>query len=227
MRAHLPECDACRGYYERRLRVSLLDPKALTAPDRLGRPLGLGGRGWRRGWVSALAVAVAALFTVWMGPRSEPRFQARGGAAAPAASPSTSVTAYRLGPSRLPVPVGSAVQSSDELAFAYRNSAGKQRLFVVGVDEHGHSFWFHPAWTDASQNPEGVRIQKSDALVELPAAVRHRLEGRSLQLRAIFTDEPLTVRDIEERIRATAPDAALLRLAPQTVQQSLQLRVNP
>jgi hypothetical protein len=41
MRAHLPDCAACRRHYERGMLFARLDPQGLTAVDRIGNGLGL------------------------------------------------------------------------------------------------------------------------------------------------------------------------------------------
>ena len=40
MRAHLPACPTCREAYQRHLVVAELDPRAISAQDRLGKALG-------------------------------------------------------------------------------------------------------------------------------------------------------------------------------------------
>ena len=87
MRLHLVDCADCRAYYDRHLRLALVDPQAaLPANERLARGLGLSPRrpaGGRRGWL-ALAATAATCAVVLLavgrgGERADP--QPRGGAA--------------------------------------------------------------------------------------------------------------------------------------------------
>ena len=50
-------------------------------------------------------------------------------------------------------PADGWMSAGDELAFAYRNPTGFTRLMMFGVDDRGDIYWFHPAWTDATQDP--------------------------------------------------------------------------
>ena len=64
--------------------------------------------------------------------------------------------------------------------------------------------------------PAAVPIAPGAELRELPAAIRHGLDGRELVVYGLFLDEPLTVRAVEERLaRApTGAEAAALRAIP-------------
>ncbi len=92
------------------------------------------------------------------------------------------------------------VYAGDELAFAYRNPAGKGRLLVFAVDEHGHVYWYHPGWSDAGENPTAVPISAGPGLHELPAAVLHKFDGERIMIHALFTDRELSVRQIEAAV---------------------------
>jgi hypothetical protein len=99
---------------------------------------------------------------------------------------------------------GDVVHPGDELAFAYRNPAGKGRLLVFAVDEHGHVYWYHPGWSHAGENPTAVPISAEPGLHELPAAVLHKFDGERIMIHALFTDRELTVR----QAAAAAPGRA-------------------
>jgi hypothetical protein len=71
---------------------------------------------------------------------------------------------------------------------------------LLGVDEHGAVYWYYPAWTDPSATPSALPISTSGGLVELPDAIRHPLRDKQLRLLSIFTNQPLTVRQVEERL---------------------------
>src|SRR6185503_7011290 len=93
--------------------------------------------------------------------------------------------------------VASEIRSDDELAFAYTNNGGFTHFLSFGVDEHGHVYWYHPAWTSASDSPESVRIEVGPAVHEIREAVAQTLDGSELRLVSVFTRAPIHVRDVE------------------------------
>ena len=238
MRAHLPLCDACHGYYEQHLLMSTLDPAGLPREARLARGLGLrpARAPWRvsLGWLGVTATAFAALAIVVYGSGGLSRHRGgtdgsetsaasdsvttRGGPAGVAAARTPEVQIYRFASG---APAGAAerasdvVHAGDELAFAYRNPVGKGRLLVFAVDEHGHVYWYHPAWSDAAANPTAVPISAEPGLHELPAAVLHKFDGERIMVHALFTDRELSVRQVESAVAAAlARDHASGATAP-------------
>lgn len=222
MRAHLDGCETCRARYRRRLLLAKLDPQALSADVRIAQGLGLRKERApaRFAWpaVAALLAAAAAVLLLLRAPH-EPRaphadegFAARGGDAGArveqdaAASP---LHVYRV-PSREegrggPVPLFETVQRHAELAFAYENGDRKKYLMIFAVNEDGRVYWFYPGWTDPTANPRAVAITAEAGLHELPDAVVHRFDGSKLELHALFLDEPMTVREIEQGLVAGRP----------------------
>jgi hypothetical protein len=119
-------------------------------------------------------------------------------------------------------PVEGTISAGDELAFAYENRAGKKRLMIFAVDEHRHVYWFFPAWQDPAGDPEAIAAEPGERPHELREAVRHAFDGQRLLVRAIFTDEPATVREVERRLeRGETP------LVPGSLEQSIPLSVAP
>ncbi|HEX4628098.1 MAG TPA: hypothetical protein VH137_04840, partial [Gemmatimonadales bacterium] len=171
LRGHLPTCSECRGFYERHLQLSRLDPAALAPEERIARGLGLRPR--RRPVVAlgALGLAsAAAAAAMLMFLRPSPRadgFTARGNVAA-SAERSSRVFVYEVDRDGHPAPAADSVKSGDELAFAYENGAGKRRLAVFGVDEGGQVYWFFPAWTSEASDPVAVSIEGDARRHELP-----------------------------------------------------------
>jgi hypothetical protein len=211
MRDHLGWCAPCRAHYDGRLRLAALLPDgAPTARERLARGLGLAAPArasglWWKG-LAPVAVGLCVLVAVRHGapPVEDP--QARGGGAR-----GSHLLVYEVGQHH---DVHSAIGQIDRgsgLAFAYVNGAHRQRLLVFGVDEARHVYWYHPAWTDARQNPSGVAIAGDDTLHEIPQAVTQPLAGRRLQIFGAFGDEGLSVREIEAAV-ARAPAEADGRL---------------
>lgn len=204
MRDHLPACPGCRDHYDRHLQLAALDPRALSSEERIARGLGLSaGRRTRAGWrlagltVAAGLAAAVVLILPRGGHEGDCGFAARGGAGPGGAE----LVVYRV-PARplAPRPAGDVVAPSDELAFAYRDPIGKGRLMIFGVDEHRHVYWYHPAWSRAEENPSGIAISTAPGLHELPEAVTQRLDGEELSMHALFSDQAITVRQVEAAV---------------------------
>ncbi len=118
----------------------------------------------------------------------------------------------------------STIAADDELAFAYRNEVGKAFLMIFAVDGQGEILWYHPAWTRASDNPGALPISKQLGFKELPEAVRHRLQGPSLTVYALFMDSPLDVRTVESRV---TPHGFLPRADAGELLRTVVLEVRP
>ena len=217
LRAHLPGCDACRAHYERHLLLAELDPRAPSAKQRLARGLGLRATAPRpvRAWASGLMlVATAACAALLVLPRLQTEdagdgFTARGGTP-PAVALPAALQVYRALPDgRGAEPVTSRVRPDDALAFAYRNPLGMEHLLVFGVDEAGSVYWYHPAWTDAAQDPQAVPARPGGGPHELPEAVRHRTDGRQLTIYTLLSQRRIDVQSVEDAIRRAGPTGPL------------------
>jgi len=177
----------------------------------------------RIGWPVLLSAAVAAgLVAVVALPRrptTESEFKARGPAHGLPTAPkarAADLLVYRIGPGGRSEPLGDSMRRDDELAFAYRNEGGAQRLLVFGRDEHGHFYWYHPAWTDPAQNPEAIELAREPGPHELPAAIAQPLDGRRLELCWLFTPRSLRVRQVEAALakRELHPSCRPVRIIP-------------
>jgi hypothetical protein len=217
LRDHLSSCRSCRSHYEHLMLQSRIDPKSMDARSRIAVGLGILPR--RKSPMPSLlalsaALAAALMLIVFLpgNPGREEGFAARGHEGG-----QVNLLVYRLQPGKPPALAAGEISRSDELAFAYENRTGKKRLLVFGVDEDKYIYWYHPAWTKESDNPVAVPIQSDDAIHELPAAVAHQIQGSSLRIYAIFTDEPISVRQAEEMIRnRELSEGALVKNALQT-----------
>ena len=225
MRAHLPTCADCHELYERHLLLASLDPARVPIETRLARGLGLRPAPVPRrafvGWLSLCGAAAAAI--ILMGnlrgrpsphpideappasapaSASVPGVVARGGSENVAAALTPEVEIYRIFTGRrgknTSDKASDFVYAGDELAFAYRNPAGKGWLMVFAVDEHAHVYWYYPGWSDVMQNPTAVSISAEPGLHELRAAVFHKFDGERIMIHALFTDRELSVRQVEE-----------------------------
>jgi len=208
LREHLPACAECTRYYERHLLLSKLDPTSLDPKARLAQGLGLRPpkpAPWAFG-AGALGLAAAAAVALFvLSPSLNTGFSARGTGAPP---DPVHLSVFRLERGAA-VAVRDRIDAADELAFTYENGAGKQRLMIFGVDEHRHVYWFYPAWQDPASDPAAIAISPGARPQELREAVAHAFDGQHLTLHAIFTDEPLTVREVERRLsRGATPLSA-------------------
>ncbi|HEY0707147.1 MAG TPA: zf-HC2 domain-containing protein [Polyangia bacterium] len=213
MRGHLLGCAGCRKHYERHLHLAAVDPCGrLPARDRLARGLGLlPGPSRTRvpsltAWTAIPATAFVFLLglgMLWRSSETTPSLQARGD------SPSlpSQLLVYEIsrgGPVRKAI---GKIRRDSALAFAYVNTAQKQRLMIFGVDEDRRVLWYQPAWTDARDNPVAVPVATDVEVHEIPQAVTHPLRGRTLQVFGAFGDQPLTVREVEAAVKRANPDA--------------------
>jgi hypothetical protein len=224
MREHLPGCDACRDLYRRYLVLAGLDPAALPAHDRIAR--GLGWKPPRVLFHAVVAVPVAALVLCAFLARSggTAGFSSRGGGVLTRESPRSRVFVYDVGEGQAPAPAGDSVGRRDELAFSYENAAGKRRLMIFGVDEHRRVYWFYPAWTDEADDPVAVPIATDAGRHELPEAIRHDYGGARLEIRSLFLDEPMTVRQIEALMKESSSGPLPIAGA---IERSISLAVVP
>lgn len=214
LREHLPTCEACTARYERHLRLAEVLPGVSSAEERLAQGLGFAGTRPSRAPTRAAAVvgvlvaaAVAALFLrMPPGPGAlDPT--PRGGQAQVVA-----LEVYTLAPGRPAARDPAVCGPDDELAFAYRNAAGKKYLLIFGVDATGAVHWYHPAWTDPAADPTAIAIEASDQVHELKEAIGHGAPVGPLELEAWFTDRPLTVKQVEAARSAGAMPEGILRV---------------
>jgi hypothetical protein len=226
MREHLPTCDSCGALYRRYLLLNRLDPEAAQPPEeRIARGLGLRRGRWPRVAIPLVAIAAAAAvaLTVLGLPRRAEEFTARGAITPPADQPSR-VFVYDVGPGAPPAPVSDSLKSGHELAFAYVNGAAKRRLAIFGVDETRRVYWFFPAWRDESSDPVAIPVESDGLRHELPEAIRHHFVGAHLEIRSVFLDEPMSVRQIEALLKGETQAPLSI---PGAVQGSLSLAVTP
>jgi len=213
MRAHLESCEACRARYRRRLVLAKLDPQALPAEERIAQGLGLPKERSRTRFVwpaaTALLAAAATVLLLLRAPHAGDGFAARGedaGASARQVAVASPLHVYRV-PRREagsggPLPVFETVQRHAELAFAYENRDRKKYLMIFAVNEDGRVYWFYPGWSNPADNPRAITITAEAGLHELPDAVVHRFDGARLAIHALFLDEPMTVREVEQAAAA-------------------------
>jgi len=232
MREHLPTCSQCRARYEKQLLLEQLDPDAAGPQARIASGLGIGGaRPALRAatpFMGALALAAAIAFLVMRpaGPGSplDTGFTARGGGDASSADDASYVIVYRGGSDAGPTRAGASIHRGDELSFGYGNTANKRYLMVYGVDEHRHVFWYYPAWSDPKEDPHSIPI--TAGAQSLPDAIKHELDGKQLEIHAVFTDLPLAVKAVEGSI-SSAPIGETPRFGPGSIDRTIRFEVDP
>ncbi len=218
---HLLECDVCLASYDRMLVATELDPDGLPAAKRLAIGLGISrpSRSKRR-WPLAAAVGLAAtvaavllaVFTM-SDPAPAPAQHGFTVRSAGDGARQSALVVYRLDAHTGPAQLSSGqILAGDELAFAYRNPTGKQRLMVFGLDSAGEVYWYFPAWKESSEDPRAIPITPGSGLQELPEAVHHRVRGERLVIYALFTDRDLSVKAVEGAIA----EAGVARLPEET-----------
>jgi hypothetical protein len=72
---------------------------------------------------------------------------------------------------------------------------------IFAVDEHRHVYWYHPEWSNQAEDPHAIPIASGAEVREIPAAVSHAFDGSDLTLFAVFSNEDLTVRRVEQMIQ--------------------------
>jgi len=203
LRTHLPDCGSCRARYERHLLLARLDRRALSAPERLARGLGLEVASPRRGWptrVVMVAAMATALLLVFRSHRTTPAVPEGLAARGEHAESHAYLWVYRVSDKGPPQLADRHLAPDDDVAFAYANPAGKRYLSVFAVDEHAHVYWYYPAWAVGTPAPSAVPAQPGPGPHELPEAVRHAFDGRHVAIYALFSDEPLAVEALERRV---------------------------
>jgi hypothetical protein len=215
LRQHLPACAPCQAYYERHLLFESLDPNAKGPEARLAVGLGLSQR--RRPTqqfvLGATALAALALLPPLLGSalwhQHQHTMAARDGEALDPSAPFAARGAsesndaphlmiYRLAPNHPPELVDGAIHRGDELAFAYTNPRGLERLMIFGIDEHRHVYWYHPFWSHEGENPVGLAVAAGPEVHELTEAVSQRLDGHTLRIVGLFTHDTISVKQVEQ-----------------------------
>jgi RNA polymerase sigma-70 factor, ECF subfamily len=194
LRRHLPSCDECRALYQRLLWGTRLDPRALSAEERLARGLGLRPLPPQRLGIAVLAMVVALIACALLAGMRPWRLGLTWRDSSEPAARSELLVYAAPGEARLPLRIanGAHVDTASELAFAYRNPEGFAQLCIFGLDEHRHIYWYQPA----------AGISRSQAPVTLAATPVHLGDVHRLRLYALFSSAGLSVEEVERVVRA-------------------------
>ncbi|HWZ92850.1 MAG TPA: hypothetical protein VNW92_28485 [Polyangiaceae bacterium] len=217
LRLHLAGCASCRQQYDQYLLLSKIDPDSKKSRERLARGLGLAEDApkWSVRFAPlAMAFAMVAVLVVGFGALRRGHRQEFAVRGVTSNKPAPQLFIYGVKAERAPERLQHILSASDEVAFAYVNPGNFRKLLIFGIDEHRHVYWYYPAWTNESENPHGVDAAGGDTVHELPESIGHSLDGGELTVIALFTDQDLSVRDIErmlaEQSRTGAPSFAQL-----------------
>jgi hypothetical protein len=245
LRAHLPGCESCSHYYERRVLLAKLDPSALSVEERLAIGLGLprataehepadatpeqeeppAPSPRRKVLVMAVTLfAAAAVLLLWFFGKkpADDGFASRG----KHTSSIPYVRVFQSAKGGVPEPLVGPVARTSELAFGYETTPDYDKLMIFGLDEHGHVYWYYPAWTDPSTNPAAVPLATNPELHPLREAIAHELDGRTLEVHALFSHESRSVREIEAALAGKKAPLGPLSM-PASVDVVTQVEVLP
>lgn len=97
---------------------------------------------------------------------------------------------------------GAALHAGDGFLVRCANASEKQTfLAVFARDAQGEIHWLYPAYSDASQNPRSIEIAAHAAEHVLDEVVEPDAPALGpMRVFALFTDAPLSVREVEARL---------------------------
>lgn len=205
MRRHLLDgCPKCRHRYTRLAMLAKVDRRALPAEERLASGLGLSRRARVGSWVGLFSLLAGAVMALLVWPRfGGEGFQARG-EHGPTSEVRAELLVFRVRQGGDSERLSEAFSAPDRLAFAYRNPTAKRYLYVFGVDEHGHVYWYAPAWTDPTQDPAAAPARQDAGLHEMEKAVGHHYDGTRLAIHGLLTDRAWRVKELEKTLANAA-----------------------
>lgn len=199
-----------------------LDPAADARLERRIAEVASGPRTSQRRWfwlAVPAALAVTFFAVEYRQPPTGQEGRARGSRHATALTPATplpQLLPFRIREGGGSEPLGNVIARHDELAFAYRTDGTDRRVLVFARDQNGRVYWYHPAWTSPSENPEAVPLSRQAGTHELPAAVSHSFQGNEVEICAVFTSEPLRAREAEQQLSSGRlnPDCRKVAVEP-------------
>lgn len=180
------------------------------------------------GWVvytAGLAAAAFAVLTVGLrhiGGGDEVRSK---GVAASASQRWAGIRLYRVTDNKPPVPIDGVVRVQDSVLVEYTNLGPEpfDYLMVFAVDAQKQVAWLYPAWEQASEDPVSIMARKGVVGQELRSLIRPVWAVGPLTIHALFTRQPLHVREVEAMLAHTT---GLLPVAD-AAEQLISLTVAP
>jgi hypothetical protein len=138
--------------------------------------------------------------------------------------------AFCLSGEAAPEPLHDVLHVDDGLLFTYTNlgPAPFSSLMIFGLDDSGRVYWYYPAFLDARDNPKSIDIQKDASRVGLHEVIAHPYREGSLTLFGLFSDEALSVAEVENAVQRGLHDGAALEAAFDGVRvKTLRVKVVP
>lgn len=123
--------------------------------------------------------------------------------------------------------VASEIKRQDRLLFSYTNLGATpfQHLMIFAVDGERNVYWSYPAYEAVSSNPSSTPIT-SRADEPLPDLVEHTYPAGVLTFYALFSQQALHVREVEDWI-ASDPSSLATHIGTDASLQVIQLAVGP
>jgi hypothetical protein len=154
------------------------------------------------------AVALIVSFAPVIGVDDGIRAKSAGGRASPVSS-WTGVQVYRQRSDKSVERIAQKISSADFLLFSYthvRPGAEKGHLAIFAVASSGGVYWYYPSYTDPATNPPAIEVPHGAVDRELPEKVQHDFTAGPLAIYALFSAEPLRVRQIESAVAELVKD---------------------
>jgi anti-sigma factor RsiW len=243
--AHLAGCPACARLHAHLLSTSRALAQAGRPPadatfvagvmERVAGPSRHPARLWRLLPVAALAAGVGV--GLWGGELREARpeapagFTARGGPVE-GLSRRVGVEVFlhpgSAAQGRRALRAGDTLAPGDGLSFVLTQRSGVAlHAMLFAVDARGQVHWFYPAWVEPEDNPLALSLSSAHQVLSLPEGVTPEgLAEGPLEVVALFTPQPHTVREVEALLAGRTPHA-LASLLPGSALHPLPLRVAP
>jgi hypothetical protein len=111
---------------------------------------------------------------------------------------------YRVERGEEPTRIAGEIEAGAPLLFSYANVATPPlgHLLVFAVDSSAKVFWFHPARPARGSDPTSIPIVRTATHVPIPEVIRQPLAVGDVEFYAVFTREPLHVRDVDAWLRS-------------------------
>jgi hypothetical protein len=153
-------------------------------------------------WAGLLALGAAgAAAAILVGSPRHDEFLARSAAAGSTDGERwAGVQAYRVGEAAgAPRPLGEQMAAGDALVFSYTNLGPRPfaYLMIFAVDARGEVRWFQPAYETPGSDPPSIGVAAGQAEAPLGEVVRHDFAPGPLVIYAVFSRQPLHVRQVE------------------------------
>ena len=240
LRAHLRDCDDCRGQYDRAVVIHRLSAGAAAEQptgfesrrmmeavvETASRPAATRTAPRLQAWVATAAAVALALVIIrpWAPPTvdDDARLRSRGATTAVEAGPRVGIGISGVpaqGGDEYEVVASDRAYLDDYVRFSYTNErADLKYLFVCGIQEGRPLIWYAPLPPAETQSLP-IEVERSKQLpFENLLAARHVAGG--LKIIALFTREPLTTATIESRLASD-----LFALAPSDLADAVTARV--